>query len=334
MEILQSKKFKLPFLYFITDRNEIKDIPIGIPFIYGDEENKEHLIRVLEYEILYQKAISTGLPFDFRKILEDEGYDLRYDLGGFGTMYMDVRTEGGLLSESDDDLQPISKNSTPFKEYVKDGTVHLNIQKIKDLNIIPVWVDNIEKAIETNIHNFSIFNPYMYNKKLEGVYGGMELSSSKRNLISYDISASIPNSIGTAFMILSKWMGETFYADIIITGKHTLFIPYEELHTLDIKEVYATHGNGQECREYRELITSSEKEYDTCIAFGDFHSISESWGWAKSIDREDGKKLCKWKIDKLISFNKDSNTEITGFAEWFSPNHIEIVKDWTTYLKN
>jgi len=69
-------------------------------------------------------------------------------------------------------------------------------------------------------------------------------------------------------------------------------------------------------------------------AFGDFHSISESWGWAKSIDREDGKKLCKWKIDKLISFNKDSNTEITGFAEWFSPNHIEIVKDWTTYLKN
>jgi len=80
----------------------------------------------------------------------------------------------------------------------------------------------------------------MYNKKLEGVYGGMELSSSKRNLISYDISASIPNSIGTAFMILSKWMGETFYADIIITGKHTLFIPYEELHTLDIKEVYAT----------------------------------------------------------------------------------------------
>jgi len=130
MEILQSKKFKLPFLYFITDRNEIKDIPIGIPFIYGDEENKEHLIRVLEYEILYQKAISTGLPFDFRKILEDEGYDLRYDLGGFGTMYMDVRTEGGLLSESDDDLQPISKNSTPFKEYVKDGTVHLNIQII------------------------------------------------------------------------------------------------------------------------------------------------------------------------------------------------------------
>jgi len=331
MEQLKSNKFKLPILYFITNRSEIKDIPIGIPFIYGDEENKEYIIRILEYEILYKKALSTGLPFNFRKILEDEGYDIRYDLGGFTTMYMDVRTDDNL--SLDYELTPLIKDSIPFKEYIKDGTAYLDIQKIKDLHIIPKCFNDIEKSISTNIHDFIIFNPNMYNKKLEGMYGGIELTSPKRNLISYDISWSIPNSIGTTFMIFAKWMSETFYADIIITGRHTLFVPYEQLHTFDIKEVYSTHGNGQECQEYRELITNSEKEYNVCVAFGDFHSISQSWGGANNISKEDGKILCKWKIDELISFNTDSNTEITGFAEWFSPNKTTIVQDWVKYLK-
>ncbi len=331
MELLKSEKFKLPTLYFITDREEIENIPIGIPFIYGDEKHKEYIIRVLEYEILYQKAKSTGLPFDFRKILEDEGYDLNDQYGGFVTAYMDVKTDDHALT-TDSELQPFIKDSTPFSEYVKDGTAYIDIQKIKDLKHFPIWLETIEKSVDTNIHHFSIFNPNMYNKKLEGVYGGLEFTSPKRNLLSYDISASIPNSIGTTFMTLAKWMGETFYADIIITGRHTLFVPYEELHNLDIEKVYSTHGNGQECQEYRKLITSSDKEYGTCIAFGDFHSISESWGGIGRISRKDGKKLCKWKINKLISFNKDSNTEITGFAEWFSPDHTEIIKNWTKYL--
>jgi len=335
MEQLKSKKFKLPILYFITDREEIKDIPIGIPFIYGDEEYKEDIIRILEYEILYQKAISTGLPFDFKKILKDEGYDLRYDLGGFETVYMDIQTEDNitLLSDLDCDLQPFSRSSIPFKEYVKDGTAQLDIQKIKDLKNFPIWLEDIEKAVNTNIHNFITFNSNMYNKKLEGMYGGIEFNSPKRNLLSYDISVSIPNSIGTSFLILAKWMGETFYADIIITGRHTIFIPYEELHKLNIEEIYATHGNSQESAEYRKLITSSDKQYATCIAFGDFHSICQSWGVGKHINSDEGKKLCKWNIDKLISFNKDSNEHITGFAEWFSPKETIIIKDWMKYLK-
>ena len=74
MELLTSKRFKLPVLYFITDRKEIKDIPIGVPFLYGNEKDKAYFIQLLEWEVLYQRAIKTGLPFNWDKILKDNGY--------------------------------------------------------------------------------------------------------------------------------------------------------------------------------------------------------------------------------------------------------------------
>ena len=46
MELLTSKKFKLPVLYFITDRAEIKDIPIGVPFIMGNGSDKKYFIQL------------------------------------------------------------------------------------------------------------------------------------------------------------------------------------------------------------------------------------------------------------------------------------------------
>ena len=73
MKQLESKKMKLPTVFFITDKSEIKDVPVGIPFIYGDLESEEYLIRILEYEVLYQEAIRSGYPFNFKKILKDNG---------------------------------------------------------------------------------------------------------------------------------------------------------------------------------------------------------------------------------------------------------------------
>ena len=52
MELLKSKKLDLPTVYFITDRTEIKDVPVGIPFVYGDDDIKDNMIRILEYEML------------------------------------------------------------------------------------------------------------------------------------------------------------------------------------------------------------------------------------------------------------------------------------------
>ena len=78
MELLTSKKFKLPTLYFLTNREEIKELPIGVPFIMGNERDKEYFIQLLEWEVLYQKAVQTGLPFNREKILKDNGYNPVY----------------------------------------------------------------------------------------------------------------------------------------------------------------------------------------------------------------------------------------------------------------
>jgi hypothetical protein len=56
MKLLKSKKLNLPQVFFITEKSEVKDVPIGVPFIFGDKSSEKYLIRVLEYEILYQEA--------------------------------------------------------------------------------------------------------------------------------------------------------------------------------------------------------------------------------------------------------------------------------------
>ncbi|MCK9429284.1 MAG: hypothetical protein M0R17_04720 [Candidatus Omnitrophica bacterium] len=337
MEILQSKKFKLPTLYFITDRKEINELPIGVPFFYGDERIKNKIIRLLEYEIIYQKALKTGLPFNFKMLLIEAGFTNIKDFDWEDTVYMEYVTDDVIeLFDSNNDLNidSFDVNSSVFEEYIEDGVAYVDIQKIKDLNVFPTWfVENIENAISTNIHNFAVFNSNMYNKKLEGMYGGLDLTSPDRNLLNMDWSSSIPKAIATSTAILAKWMAETFYCDIIITAHSTIFIPYEEIHNINMDELYEKYNGNQECKEYRRLITSDVKHYKTCIIFGDNHSVCDSWCEdTKVISAKDGKKLCKWKIDKLIAFHTTSDYLTPGYADWFSPIETEIVKDWVRYL--
>jgi hypothetical protein len=200
---------------------------------------------------------------------------------------------------------------------------------LKDLKVFPVWLDKIEKAIETNIHNFAVYNPNMYNKKLEGMYGALEFTSPSRNLIICDISGSMTKSIATFILLYSKTMAETFYADILVTGGISVVYPYELIHTLDVDKVYTEVGRGNEGDIFKTLL-SEEKTYKTAIVFGD---NDHPGGYAsRSISDADGKKLCKWKVGKVISFHKDSNTDLAGYARWFSPKEVEKIANWVKYL--
>lgn len=334
IELLQSKKFKLPTLYFITNRDDIKDLPVGIPFLYGNENDKKYFIQLLEWEVLYQRAIKTGLPFNWEKILKDNGYrpvrgpqghPVFFDYKESEMDYEDI--EADII-----DLSEIVEDSTgEFANYINDCTAVIDTNKLKDLKVFPVWLDKIEKAIETNIHNFAIYNPNMYNKKLEGMYGGLEFTSPDRNLIICDISGSMTKAIATFILLYSKTMAETFYADILVTGSISIVYPYELIHTLDVDKVYAEVGRGNEGEIFKVLL-SEEKHYKTAIVFGD---NDHPGGYATNrISDEDGKKLCKWKVKSIISFHKDSNTQLAGYGRWLNvPNeNIEFIKDWVKYL--
>jgi len=340
IKLLESKIVTLPKVYFITDRQEIKKIPIGIPYIYGDESVEKHLIRILEYEVLYQSAKRSGYKFNFRKILEEKGFK---DLEKFHferPVYMDYVTEGNINDDPEcKELKSLKEQQLELKDYIRDSSVYVDIEKLKNLKVFPIWLDTVEKSISTNIHNYSLYNPNMYNKKLDGMYGGIVLSNPKRNLFNIDISGSIPKGASSNTLAMVKNMAESFYADVLITGSKTTLYPYELLHELNIETIYTENGMGNDQTWFRRLVSSEVREYNTVIVFGDNHHPGYPWSNEynsenKSISDEDGKKLCKWRVDKIISFHTTSNTELAGYARWFDTKNIEYIKDWVKYLED
>lgn len=354
MEVLKSDKLELPIVYYVTSRKQIKDIPIGIPFIYGDAKSKEYVIRLLEYEVLYQSALATGMPFDFRQILIDNGYkDVFYEGDGrtIGGSYAYIDYSSNMdwdTFEFKESKKLESGNSEALKDFIKDTSAYVDIEVLKNLNVFPVWVADIEEAVSTNIHNFATYNPNMYNKKLEAVMGGIEMTPPGKNLIIIDISGSIPRAVSATCLTLAKHLAETFYSDLMITGSKTTLYGYEDLHTLDVENLYKENGMDNDQVYFRELVSKDSRSYDTAIVFGDNDHPGHSWSntfnsKSSLISDENGKEICQWKVNKIISFHTRNRsatkrhpeyTALAGYARWFTTDNIEHIKDWVQYLKN
>jgi hypothetical protein len=313
MELLVSSKLELPTVYYVTNREDIKNIPIGIPYIFGDKVNYNAVVKLLEYEVLYQSAKKTGLPFKFKKILEEQGY----------TKLKQVKVN----------------ESTTVQDYISDISWYVNIEKLKDLNLFPVWyIDNLEKAIEVNITNYALYDYNLYNKKLDGCYGDLVFTPPVKNLVIIDISSSIPESISATVLTLCKNLAESFYADVLITGSKSTLYEYENLWKLDINTIYKENGVDNDQVYFKELL-SVPRTYNNCIVFGDYHNPGMEWNnqynkGTKYISTEEGKELCQWNINKVISFHKDYNDVMAGYGLWFSSKEVEYVKDWVEYLGN
>lgn len=334
MELLTSKRFKLPTVYYVTERKELSKIPIGVPYIFGDERNKEDIVRILEYELLYAKAKATGLPFKFKDILKRQGYaDITYSYHIPAYIGEGEDTERIVEREFTGNTQ-VTSDSSMFKQFINDMSVYVDIQVLKDLNVFPIWLSNIENAVETNIHNYAVFNPYMYNHKLEGMYGGVEFSSPNRNLVIIDISSSIPRGVSSTILALAKHLSLTFFADILITGTISTLYRYEDIDSLDVDSIYETNGMNND-QEYFKKLVSIPYKYDTAIVFGDNDFPGYMWEYADvDIDDSEGKGICKWKINKLISLHTESTYKLAGYARWFSPLETEKISNWVEYLND
>ena len=338
MELLKSKKFEIPKFYFIEDRDEIKDIPIGVPFIYGNKRDRNRIIRMLEYEVIWNAAIKSGFPFNFKRLLHEAGFrDVKFH-SFCDNIYMDHKNKKIYEIESlESSKNQIYEGGSPdlFNEFIEDCSALIDVNKLKELNVFPTWLENIEEAIETNIHNFAVYNPHMYNKKLDGMYGNIDMTCPKRNLLIIDISASIPRAVGTTLLTLAIHLTETFYADLMVTGGETHLFPYEELQDLDIEGMYDKFGQGNESDMYRELVTGELKKYSTAIVFGDNHSPCDGWTHSSgvSIGRDDAKKMCTWSIEKMISLHTTSNSIRAGYGDFFDVKDVKHISNWVKYIK-
>lgn len=325
MQLLQSKKVTLPIIYLIENNIQLMRLPLGIPFIRGKKKDYDRIVRILEFEVLLKSAKATGLPFNWKKILKENGYN--------DDFCKTVANSTKILGQELDEY-----NTIHLGEFVEDISYVVDIEYIKNLKLLPTWFSDIEEAVKINILNTITYNPNLYNKKLDLVSGGIDLTSPEKNLIIIDISGSIPKSISKAMLLLSKTMSTNFYADLLITGSKSTIYDYNEVDNLDIETIYKENGMDNDQVWFKRLLRTYRK-YNTVIVFGDNHSPSMQWknefnkkGEVKNISVEEGKELCKWDVKNIYSFHTTSNSSLAGYADWFNTTDITYMKDWVTYL--
>jgi hypothetical protein len=329
MKLIQSSKVNLPIIYLVENDSELASLPLGIPFIRGNDKDYKEYVRLLEWEVLLRSALATGLPFKWEELLREAGYDNLYTTVAYSEQCVYVTgTEPVIL---DGGLEPIVPSST-ISDFVADISYQVDIEVLKNLKVIPTWFsEKIEDAIKSNIMNSITWNPSLYNKKLDNVTGDVSISTQDRNLIIIDISGSIPKSIAKACLLLSKTMSTQFFADLIITGARSGLFDYSEVADLDIDQVYTDYGQNNESKDFRKIVREA-KNYDNVIVFGDNHSPLDNWGHGKTISFTQAYELCKFKVNKIFSFHTTNFKKLAGYAEMFDCSNVEHIDKWVKHL--
>ncbi len=192
MKLLESKKFSLPLIYLIEDTKELSTIPLGVPYIKGSNKDYNDYVMLLEFDILLKSALKTGLPFNWEKILRDNGYKNLFKGQAYSDCCVYITDEDSVIIDTT--LEDVDKSLT-VSEFIADISYQVDIDVLKELKVIPTWFSSkIEEAIKSNILSSITWNPALYNKKLDNTSGNITLSTPDRNLIIIDISSSIPKS--------------------------------------------------------------------------------------------------------------------------------------------
>lgn len=331
MKRLISPKINLPVMYLLEDSKELEDLPLGIPFIIGNEDALPYIIKYLEYTLLYRSAMATGLAFNWSNELAKLGYgNTSKPDSDFKLIPFDYMLNLGEPIELGN-ISTVEEFDLDIENYLTDGYL-VSFDKLTELNVTPSWLSNLTDSIKTNVLEAVNFNPNLYSKKLGVMSGYSEIVGSDRNLGILDFSGSIPISIITTTAILAKLMSKTFYADIMITGSVTKLFKYEELDRIDLLAEAKAIGRNNDQAHYKKLV-SVPMVYNTVFSFGDNDCPGHNWkSGDKEISDKEGKKICNWKINKVISLHTKSNTTQTGYTRWFEPKEIEYVKDWLVSL--
>lgn len=338
IKLIQSKRIQLPIVYLIENDEDLKELPFGIPFMRGAMSNYRKFVQVLEWDVLWKAAQESGLPFNWHKILKKHKFKTWTDAKAYTPF---IKKESSLSKE---EIEAIKAEGTPdgsvktsTDELLNDASYKVNIELLQDLNLIPSWYSDVEKAISENVTNSIVYNPTLYTKKLDMPLGDFEYGKIEKNVIIIDISGSIPSSVSSTTLVLAKTLSEKFYADLVITGSKTTLYEYNIIDTLDIDSIYTENGTDNDQAWFKKVV-SEPRNYKSAIVFGDNHHPGQRWRntfnkKTKYISDEQGKEICKWKVKEILSFHTHSVDYIAGYARWFDTKKVRKIEGWVKDIK-
>lgn len=306
---ITSKRVELPPIFLIENEEDFKQLPKGLPYIIGNKDELEFVTLFLEFQVLLRSCNKTGIPVKWLDCLKKIGY---------GTNIREYTLQsGGVYGAGDNGNYAIKVDDFIEDQYLVD------FDKLSDLKILPVWLEDLKASIETNIIDEVMFDPTGFNKQLGMNIGSAGVKHNLKNLLILDISSSMPRGVVLTITNLAKLMSKKFYADVILTGRKSYLIDYEDVPNTDIVGAVNSYGGGNEGDMYKEIIKQN-KEYSTAISFGD----NDCPGIYK------GDESVGFKVHTLYSLHTEGNktNNITGYAECFDPKETHIVKDWISTI--
>lgn len=306
---ITSKRVQLPPIFLVETEDDFKELPKGLPYIVGSEKDLSFITIFLEFQVLYKSCIKTGIPIRWLDCLRRIGYK--------GSQREFTLHSGGEYFASSEGDRTISVDEFVETQYLVD------FDRLSDLKILPVWLEDLKASVQTNIIDEVMFNPTAFNKQLGLNIGASAVKHNMKNLIILDVSGSIPGAIVKTITSLAKLMSKRFYADIMITSGKTVLIDYDAVQESDIIEIARKSGCGNEGEMYAEIV-KQPKEYNTVICFGDNDS---PMGYMRGSDKS---IKCNFKVNTLYSLHTEGKktTNLAGYCRVFEPKTTVRVDDW------
>lgn len=305
-----SKRIELPPIWLVENEEDWNALPKGLPRILAPVAELDFIRTFLEFQALLKSCMKTGIPVKWLDCLKKIGY------GNTTRKYQ--LSSGGVYGQGDNSEYPLK-----IDDFLEDQYL-VNFDKLTELKILPVWLEDLRASIETNIIDEVIFDPTGFNKQLGMNVGNAALKHNLKNLLILDISSSMPRGVVITITNLAKLMSKKFFADVILTGRQSYLIDYDDVQNADIPALTKKHGGGNEGEMYKEII-KQHKEYNTVISFGD----NDCPGVYK------GDKNCNFKVNTLYSLHTEkSSNNITGYAQCFDPKTTSIIKGWIETIEN
>jgi hypothetical protein len=304
---ITSKRVELPPIWLVEDQKDWDELPKGIPRILAPKSELPFITLFLEFQVLYKSCLNTNIPIKWLDCLKRLGYSTTrtYELQSGGN-YGDG--SGGSYNIKIDD-------------FVEDQ-YFVDFDRLSELKILPVWLEDIKASIETNIIDEVIFDPMAFNKQLGLNIGAGTVTHHLKNLLILDISSSMPKSVVLTITNLAKLMSKKFYADVLLTGRESYLIDYEDVPNYDIVGSVSKFGGGNEGTMYNAIVTEV-KEYNTVISFGDNDAPDRCY------DNSNRHLPMNFKVETLYSLHTEKNSdELTGYCKAFKPKTTHKVKNW------